>query len=57
MQQIKCPHCGEVFTIDESNYNSIVSQIRDHTFNEEFSGASRNSRPPCRPGSTWSGSR
>ena len=36
MQQIKCPHCGEVFTIDESNYNSIVSQIRDHAFNEEL---------------------
>ncbi len=36
MQQIKCPHCGEVFTIDETNYNSIVSQIRDHTFSEEI---------------------
>ena len=29
MQQIRCPHCGEVFTIDESNYNSIVSQIKN----------------------------
>ncbi|MBQ9329039.1 MAG: DUF2130 domain-containing protein [Solobacterium sp.] len=37
MQQIKCPHCGEVFTIDESNYNSIVKQIRDHEFSEELS--------------------
>ena len=36
MQQIRCPHCGEVFTIDESNYNSIVSQVRDHVFNEEL---------------------
>lgn len=36
MQQIKCPHCGEVFTIDESNYNSIVKQIRDHEFSEEL---------------------
>ena len=36
MQQIRCPHCGEVFTIDETNYNSIVSQIRDHTFAEEI---------------------
>ena len=36
MQQIRCPHCGEVFTIDESNYNSIVSQIKDHTFAEEL---------------------
>ena len=36
MQQIRCPHCGEVFTIDESNYNSIVKQIRDHEFAEEL---------------------
>ena len=36
MQQIKCPHCGEVFTIDESNYESIVRQVRNHEFNEEL---------------------
>ena len=37
MNQIKCPNCGEVFTIDESNYDSIVKQIRDHEFAEEIS--------------------
>ena len=37
MQEIKCPKCGEVFKIDESNYNSIVKQIRDHEFTEELS--------------------
>ncbi len=36
MEQVKCPHCGTVFTIDESNYNSIVKQIRDHEFAEEI---------------------
>ncbi len=36
MNQIKCPNCGEVFTIDESNYDSIVKQIRDHEFSEEI---------------------
>ena len=36
MNQIKCPNCGEVFTIDESNYDSIVKQVRDHEFNEEI---------------------
>ena len=36
MNQIKCPNCGEVFTIDESNYDSIVKQVRDHQFNEEL---------------------
>lgn len=36
MQEIKCPNCGEVFQIDESNYDSIVKQVRDHEFNEEL---------------------
>ena len=36
MQQIKCPKCGEIFQIDESNYDSIVKQVRDHEFNEEL---------------------
>ena len=36
MDQIRCPKCGEVFTIDESNYDSIVKQVRDHQFNEEL---------------------
>lgn len=35
-EQIRCPHCGEVFTIDETNYDSIVKQIRDHEFQEEL---------------------
>ncbi len=34
--QIRCPHCGEVFTIDETNYDSIVKQIRDHEFQAEI---------------------
>lgn len=36
MNQIKCPNCGEVFTIDESSYDSIVRQIRDQQFAEEL---------------------
>ena len=36
MNQIKCPNCGKEFTIDESSYESIVKQIRDHQFNEEI---------------------
>ena len=35
-EQIRCPHCGEVFTIDETNYDSIVKQIRDHEFQKEI---------------------
>ena len=36
MNQIICPNCGKEFTIDESSYESIVKQIRDHQFNEEI---------------------
>ena len=36
MKEIKCPHCGELFAIDETNYNSIVKQVRDHVFEEEL---------------------
>ena len=36
MNEIKCPNCGQIFQIDESDYASIVKQIRDHEFNEEL---------------------
>ena len=36
MNEIKCPNCGKVFQIDESNYESIVKQIRDHEFEKEI---------------------
>lgn len=32
MHQIKCPNCGQVFTIDESGYADIVRQVRDDAF-------------------------
>ena len=35
MNQIKCPHCGKAFTIDEASYSDIVSQIRNKEFQEE----------------------
>lgn len=35
MNQIKCPHCGKEFTIDEASYSDIVSQIKNKEFQEE----------------------
>ena len=29
MSEIRCPHCGEVFQIDESNYAAIVQQAAE----------------------------
>ena len=35
MNELKCPKCGEEFSIDESYYNLIVKQIRDKEFAKE----------------------
>jgi hypothetical protein len=35
MNQIKCPKCGEVFTIDEGSYNEILSQIKREEIQSE----------------------
>ena len=29
MNEIKCPHCGEMFTIDEAGFAAILKQVRD----------------------------
>ena len=36
MHEIKCPKCGEVFTVDESGYAAIVGQVRDEEFHREL---------------------
>jgi hypothetical protein len=32
VNEIKCPHCGEVFQVDESGFADIVRQVRDEQF-------------------------
>jgi transposase InsO family protein len=27
MQEIKCPHCGQAFTIDEAGYTAFVTDV------------------------------
>ncbi|MEG0835290.1 MAG: DUF2130 domain-containing protein [Anaerovoracaceae bacterium] len=36
MNEIKCPKCGEVFTVDESGYIAILGQVRDAEFRKEL---------------------
>ncbi len=36
MNEIKCPNCGTIFQIDESDYESIVKQVRDSEFTKEI---------------------
>lgn len=32
MNQIKCPNCGEVFTIDDADYLAIAAQVKNNEF-------------------------
>lgn len=36
MKEIKCPHCNKVFSVDESEYAELLSQVRTASFNEEL---------------------
>lgn len=36
MQEIRCPNCGEVIQVDESDYAQIVQQVRDKEFEKEL---------------------
>lgn len=35
MNEIKCPRCGEMFTIDEAGFAAILKQVRDAEFDKE----------------------
>ena len=36
MNEIKCPHCGEAFKIDQAGYADIVKQIRDDQYEKDL---------------------
>jgi len=36
MKDIKCPSCGKTFKIDPSNFNQLLSQIKNEEFNREI---------------------
>lgn len=36
MKELKCPNCGSMFTVDEADYASIVSQVKNAEFEEEL---------------------
>ena len=35
MKELKCPQCGNVFKVDEADYASIVSQVKNSEFEAE----------------------
>lgn len=36
MKELRCPKCGNVFSVDEADYASIVSQVKNAEFNDEL---------------------
>lgn len=34
MNEIKCPHCGKTFKVDESSFADIIKQVRDSEFDK-----------------------
>ena len=36
MAELKCPHCGQAFTVDDTELSSIIQQIRDHEFENDL---------------------
>ncbi|MGL4831996.1 MAG: DUF2130 domain-containing protein [Propionibacteriaceae bacterium] len=36
MSEVKCPHCGVSFTVDEASYADIAKQVRDQEFDRQL---------------------
>ena len=36
MKELKCPHCGNVFTVDESDYAALLGQVKNAEFEREL---------------------
>ena len=35
MAELRCPHCGQAFTVDDAELGSIIAQIRDKDFEKD----------------------
>lgn len=36
MKELKCPHCGNVFTVDENDYVALLGQVKNAEFEAEL---------------------
>ena len=36
MPELKCPHCNKTFVIDQDDYASLLSQVRNDAFEKEL---------------------
>ena len=42
MNEIKCPHCGKVFSVDESEYALLLTQVKNVEFHKELEEREKN---------------
>ncbi len=40
MPEIKCPHCGTTFTVDQTEYSRLLSNVKDDAFHAELEARS-----------------
>ena len=43
MKELKCPNCGKVFSVDESEYATIVNQVRTLSLRKTYTVVLKNS--------------
>ena len=36
MPEIKCPNCGNLFTIDQNQYDDLIREVRNDVFEKEI---------------------
>ena len=36
MKELKCPHCGKTFTVDEADYSVLLNQVKTAEFEQEL---------------------
>ena len=41
MKEIKCPHCNKVFSVDDSDYASILNQVKNNEYVKEINDAEK----------------
>ena len=47
MKELKCPKCNNVFTVDEADYASIVSQVKNVEFQAEVNNRLEELKKQC----------
>lgn len=53
MKELKCPHCGSVFAVDEADYASIVNQVKTPNSTRKLNDASKSWKLSAKRNRSW----